>query len=42
MLGFFSAVFDSFTVLFTAEPVLYCISIIGLAFVLYALRSLMA
>lgn len=40
MVDFFPAVFDSISVLLTAEPVLYIVSIIGLALVLRAIGAL--
>lgn len=40
MLQFFPALFDSFSILFAAEPVLYILSIMGLTLVLYAISIL--
>ncbi len=40
MVRFFPVLFDSISALFAAEPMLYIVSIIGLAMVLYAVRIL--
>lgn len=40
MLQFFPTLFDSFSVLCAAEPVLYILSIIGLTLILYVISIL--
>lgn len=39
MVSFFPTVFDSISVLLSAEPVLYIVSIIGLAMVIRVIRT---
>lgn len=40
MMIFPRAVFDGFTVLFSCEPIIYTLSIIGFAFVVFTIKTI--